>query len=160
MTELVIWSRAGNAWVQCPPDEIVWLDRKLLSGSEDQTLHRSPRCAGLRYVHHRWELFSRDPTHLVCVAPGTAGSPLTTAAEEAAASYVLPSATAQHETLPVRLEDGAWAVSVGTWVLALRINGVARQDAPALAASDDQPPTKDNRSWVNGPPAGASPPQP
>jgi hypothetical protein len=159
MTELVIWSRAGNAWVKCMPDEIVWLDRKLLSGSEDQTLHRSPRCAGLRYVHHRWELFSRDPTHLVYVAPYTAGSPITSATVETAATYVLPVATAQHETLPVRLEDGAWAVSVGKWVLALRINvPPGHRDLPSAAISDDQPPTKDNRSWVNGaPPAGSKP---
>ena len=108
--------------MKCALDEIVWLDRRLLSASEDQTLHRSPRCAGLRYVHRGWELFSRDPTHLVYVAPYRAGPPLSWEAVEAAAAYVLPVATAQHETLPVRLADGAWLVSVGKWVLALLIN--------------------------------------
>ena len=41
----------------------------MLSGNEDLTLHRAPRCAGLRYVHHRWELFSRDTTYRVYLAP-------------------------------------------------------------------------------------------
>src|SRR5215467_10763203 len=105
---LAIWSRGGGGWVECALDEIVWLDRKLLSASEDQTLHRSPRCAALRYVHRGWELFSRDPTYLVYVAPYHAGSPLSCEAVEGTAAYVLPVATAQHETLPVRLADGVW----------------------------------------------------
>ena len=46
----------------------------MLSGNEDLTLHRAPRCAGLRYVHHRWELFSRDATYRVYLAPDTAGA--------------------------------------------------------------------------------------
>src|SRR5262249_28256988 len=102
---------------------IVWLDRRLLSAGEDQTLHRSPRCAGLRYVHYRWELFSRDPTHLVYVAPYPGGSSLTRETVEAAATYVLPLATAQHETLPVRLaaaravapRGGGWVGGGGEW---------------------------------------------
>ena len=49
----LIWSHRTRSWVSCPPDEITWLDRDLLSGNRDLTLHRSPRCAGLRYVHHR-----------------------------------------------------------------------------------------------------------
>jgi hypothetical protein len=154
----VVWSRGSGGWLECALDEIVWLDRRLLSASEDQTLHRRPRCAGLRYVHRRWELFSRDPTHLVYVAPYRAGSPLDCAAVEAAAAYVLPVATAQHETLPVRLADGAWLVSVGTWVLALRINVLAGdQDQSTDSPGDDQPPTADHRSWVKGAPRGNPP---
>jgi len=159
--ELVIWSRGTGGWLECALDEIVWLDRRLLSASEDQTLHRSPRCAGLRYVHYRWELFSRDPTHLVYVAPYSAGSPLNHEAVEAAATYVLPVATAQHETLPVRLADGAWLVSVGKWVAALRINVPAgSRDQPTDSAGDNQPPTADHRSWASGAPPAGNPPQP
>src|ERR1035438_4233475 len=69
MGQLFIWSSVRGEWVNCPPDEITWLDRSLLSGNEDLTLHRAPRCAGLRYVHHRWELFSRDATYRVYLAP-------------------------------------------------------------------------------------------
>ena len=74
---LFLWSAARGEWVNCPPDEITWLDRRTLSGDEDVTLHRAPRCAGLRYVHHRWELFSRDTTYRVYLAPDAAGTPLT-----------------------------------------------------------------------------------
>jgi hypothetical protein len=158
---LVIWSRGSGGWLECALDEIVWLDRRLLSASADQTLHRRPRCAGLRYVHRRWELFSRDPTHLVYVAPYRAGSPMSCEAVEAAAAYVLPVATAQHETLPVLLADGAWLVSVGQWVLALRINVLAdSQDQPTDSPGDDQPPTAENRSWANGTPSRGNPPRP
>src|SRR5262249_57712681 len=142
---LAIWSRGAGGWVECALDEIVWLDRRLLSASQDRTLHRSPRCAGLRYVDRGWELFSRDPTHLVYVAPYRAGSPLSCAAVEAAAAYVLPVATAQHATLPVRLADGAWLVSVGTWVLALRINAPAdSRDHPTGSPRDHHPPPPPN----------------
>jgi len=48
--QLFLWSEERGEWVSCPPDEITWLDRRLLSGDEDLTLHRAPRCAGLRYV--------------------------------------------------------------------------------------------------------------
>src|SRR5262249_33112245 len=114
---LAIWSRGSGGGGGGGLHEIVWLGRVGGRAGGDQTLHRSPRCAGLRYVDRRWELFSRDPTHLVYVAPYRAGSPLNCAAVEATAAYVLPIATAQHETLPVRLADGAWLVSVGKWVL-------------------------------------------
>ena len=74
---LFLWSEVRGEWVSCPPDEITWLDRRLLSGNEDLTLHRAPRCAGVRYVHHRWELFSRDTTYRVYLVPEAAGRPLT-----------------------------------------------------------------------------------
>ena len=47
---LMLWSAAHGGWVACAPDEITWLDRAVLSGNEDVTLHRAPRCAGLRCV--------------------------------------------------------------------------------------------------------------
>ena len=71
---LFLWSAALGEWVSCPPDEITWLDRRTLSADEDVTLHRAPRCAGLRYVHHRWELFSRDTTYRIYLAPGPDGT--------------------------------------------------------------------------------------
>ena len=139
-------------WVSCPPDEITWLDRGLLSGNQDLTLHRSPRCAGLRYVHHRWELFSRDRTYQVYLAPHEPQMPLDHQAVRKAARHVLPVAPAQHyETLPVVLDDGAWLVSVGTWVLRLRIEVPARRRAePAVALADEQPPTQDAKVLPNG----------
>ena len=89
---LFLWSAARGEWVSCPPDEITWLDRRTLSGDEDLTLHRAPRCAGLRYVHHRWELFSRDTTYRVYLAPEAAQTPLRAEAVQRAARHVLPAA--------------------------------------------------------------------
>ena len=109
--------------MRCPRDEITWLDRALLSGNRDLTLHRSPRCAGLRYVHHRWELFSRDSSYPVYLAPHARGRRRPDArAVQQAARHILPVAPALHyETLPVVLEAGTWLVSVGNWVLPLRL---------------------------------------
>src|SRR5579864_4058837 len=115
---LFLWSAARGEWVSCRPDEITWLDRRLLSGDEDLTLHRAPRCAGLRYVHRRWELFSRDTTYRVYLAPRPPGTPKTpetprtpetpktpgTPADAEAvrrtACHVLPVAPARYEALP------------------------------------------------------------
>ena len=123
---LFLWSAARGEWVSCPPDEITWLDRRLLSGDEDLTLHRAPRCAGLRYVHHRWELFSRDTTYRVYLAPAAAGTPLAAEAVQRTAVHILPAAPANYEALPVVLEAGTWLVSVGAWVLRLRLDVPAR----------------------------------
>jgi hypothetical protein len=134
---LFLWSEARGEWASCPPDEITWLDRRMLSGDEDLTLHRAPRCAGLRYVHHRWELFSRDTTYPVYLAPEAAGTPAGTLAGTLAsaqavqrtACQVLPVAPARYEALPVPLAEGSWLVSVGTWVVRLRLDGPARSGA-------------------------------
>jgi hypothetical protein len=141
-------------WLSCPPDEITWLDRNLLSGNQDLTLHRAPRCAGLRYVHRRWELFSRDTSYQVYLAPYAPGMPLDHRAVRNAARHVLPVAPAQHyETLPVVLEDGAWLVSVGTWVLRLRLEVPARHaPEPAVPGGDEQPATQDAKVRANGAP--------
>ena len=138
-----LWSEARGEWASCPPDEITWLDRRLLSGNEDLTLHRAPRCAGLRYVHHRWELFSRDPTHRVYLAPEAAGTPLPAEAVQRTACHVLPVAPARYEALPVVLAEGSWLISVGTWVLRLRLDVPAgpRHD-PAASDGDKQPTTR------------------
>ena len=140
---LFLWSEARGEWVSCPPDEITWLDRRMLSGNEDLTLHRAPRCAGLRYVHHRWELFSRDTTHRVYLAPEAAGTPLSAEAVQRTACHVLPVAPARYEPLPVVLAEGSWLVSVGTWVLRLRLDVLARTRAdPAAPDGDKQPTTR------------------
>ncbi len=91
-SQLFIWSSGRGAWLSCPPDEITWLDRNLLSTNEDLTLHRAPRCAGLRYVNHRWELFSRDTTHRVYLAPQAGQAAAGAEAVQQAARRVLPAA--------------------------------------------------------------------
>jgi hypothetical protein len=158
--QLVIWSRARGEWVTCPPDEITWLDRSLLSDNKDLTLHRAPRCAGLRHVHHRWELFSRDTTYRVYVAPGP-GSPPARAfppadAVQQAARHVLPVAPARYEAQPVVLEAGSWLVSIGDWVLPLRLDAATRpRDEPTPPRADRQPATRDGRVRASASPAGA-----
>jgi hypothetical protein len=135
---LFLWSAALGEWVSCPPDEITWLDRRLLSGDEDLTLHRAPRCAGLRYVQHRWELFSRDTTYRVYLAPQSPGTPASAEAVRRAACRVLPVAPARYEALPVTLAQGTWLVSVGAWVLRLRLDVPAHAPAgPAGSAVPD-----------------------
>jgi hypothetical protein len=144
MGRLYIWSPARGAWISCPTDEITWLDRERLSGNEDLTLHRAPRCAGLRYVHHRWELFSRDQTHPVYLAANPGGTP-SVAAVQGSAKHVLPAAQARYEARAVPLEEGAWLVSIGSWVLPLRLEQPARPATqPGGRAADSQPPTQDS----------------
>ena len=148
---LFLWSGARGDWVSCPPDEITWLDRRLLSGNEDLTLHRAPRCAGLRYVHHRWELFSRDTTFRVYLAPETAGTLIDAEAVQRTACHVLPIAPERYEALPVVLARGSWLVSVGTWVLRLRLDVPARPRAdPAAAEGDKQPATRAGKTVRRG----------
>jgi hypothetical protein len=133
---LFLWSAARGEWVSCPPDEITWLDRRMLSGDEDLTLHRAPRCAGLRYVHHRWELFSRDTTYRIYLAPYAAGAPLSAEAVERTARHVLPVAPARYEALPITLTEGSWLVSVGPWVLRLRLDVADRPPAEPRVPDD------------------------
>jgi len=153
--QLFIWSPARGEWAGCPPDEITWLDRSLLSGNEDLTLHRAPRCAGIRYVHRRWELFSRDATYRVYVAPhpgggapgaGAPGGGVPGAeAVQRSARHVLPAAPAHYEALPIVLEQGSWLISVGSWVLPLRLDGPpAPGRGPATAPGAEQPRTRDS----------------
>ena len=134
--QLFLWSAAHGEWASCPRDEITWLDRRTLSGDEDLTLHRAPRCAGLRYVHHRWELFSRDTTYRVYLAPEAAETPLRAEAVQRTARHVLPAAPARYEALPVTLAEGSWLVSVGTWVLRLRLDAPASPRAEPAVPDD------------------------
>jgi hypothetical protein len=133
---LFLWSATRGEWISCPPDEITWLDRRTLSGDEDVTLHRAPRCAGLRYVHHRWELFSRDTTYRVYLAPDAPGTSLSAGAVERTARHVLPVAPARYEALPVTLAEGSWLVSVGRWVVRLRLDVAARPPAEPPVPDD------------------------
>ena len=150
MGQLFIWSSVRGEWVNCPPDEITWLDRSLLSGNKDLTLHRAPRCAGLRYVHHRWELFSRDATYRVYLAPQAGGTLPGVEAVQRAPRHVLPVAPAHYEALPVVLEEGSWLVSVGAWVLALRLDVPARPRTQKTGPHNDkQPPTEDGKVLAN-----------
>jgi hypothetical protein len=136
---LFLWR---DGWVSCPHDEITWLDRSVFSGNEDLTLHRAPRCAGLRYVHHRWELFSRDPTYRVYLAPaGTGAAPADAEAVQRTALRVLEAAQAHYEPMPVVLEEGHWLVSVGSWVLRLRLDVPAIPE-PAIEVGEEQPTTR------------------
>jgi hypothetical protein len=143
--QLFIWSPARGEWAGCPSDEITWLDRGLLSANNDVTLHRAPRCAGIRYVHHRWELFSRDATYRVYLAPHPGGSVPGADAVQRSARHVLPAAPAHYEALPIVLEQGSWLVSIGSWVLPLRLDGPpAPRRGPATAPGDEQPRTRDS----------------
>jgi hypothetical protein len=144
MTQLVIWSAPRREWVNCPPDEILWLDRSLLSQGHDTTLHRSPRCPGVRFVHYRWELFSRDTTHRVYLAPYTTAAAGSHQAVQSAARQVLPVAPEHYETLPIRLEAGSWVISVGRWVLPLCVDvPVPGRGEPTVPLSHGQPVTQE-----------------
>jgi hypothetical protein len=158
-----VWVAARKEWLSCPPDEITWLDRSLLSGNSDLTLHRAPRCAGLRHVHRRWEVFSRDPTYPVYLARYAGGPPLDARGVQAVAERVLPVAPAQHyETLPLVLEPGAWLVSVGNWVLPLRLDAPPGQSGePAAPVGDEQLATQEKQVPGDGALAKrGSPPRP
>ena len=157
--QLFLWSAGQREWVNCPPDEITWLDRSLLSGNKDLSLHRSPRCAGLRYVHRRWELFSRDPTYPVYLAPHTPGAPADHRAVQQGARQVLPVAPVNHfETLPVVLEAGTWLVGVGSWVLPLRLEAADDPAAPSGPASSSPRPRRKGSSRTGPRPGGAARP--
>ena len=137
---LFLWSTACDEWVSCSPDEITWLDRSTLSDNEDLTLHRAPRCAGLRHVQHRWELFSRDATYQVYLAPDAAGAPLSAEVVRRTARHVLPAAPESYEARPVVLDQGLWVVSVAAWVLRLRL------DMPTGASVDSADPDGDQEA--------------
>ncbi len=130
--QLFLWSADRGEWANCPHEEITWLDRALLSGNEDRTLHRAPRCAGLRYVHHGWELFSRDTSHRVYLAPDVAGPIPGPDVVRRTARHVLPIAPERYEALPIALDGGLWLVSVGSWVMRLR------HEAPHSGAEPDR----------------------
>ena len=91
----------------------------------------------MRYVHHHWELFSRDTTYPVYLAPDVAGTARSAGDVQRTACRVLPVATASYEPLPVTLEGGLWLVSVGAWVVRLRLDVQARPRADPAAPGGD-----------------------
>jgi hypothetical protein len=153
--QLFLWSAKRGEWTNCPHEEITWLDRALLSGNEDLTLHRAPRCAGLRYVHHVWELFNRDTSHRVYLAPDTAGQIPGPDAVRRAACHVLPVAPARYESLPVTLDDGVWLVSVGSWVVRLRHEAQERPDVEPARGGDSEAITRESELMRRGGAPGA-----
>jgi hypothetical protein len=158
MAELVIWPAGHSDWFSCSPDQITWLDRATLSAGQDPTLHRSPRCPGLRHVHYRWELFSRDTTHAVYLAPYTDGSPGHFKEVQAQAVSTLPPALPRFETHPVELAEGTWVVSVGQWILPLRVSAASDDGQPAgEPAGTVLGPTKENTVGATPGPGSASP---
>jgi hypothetical protein len=147
--QLVIWSPKLGERLQCRPDEITWLDRRVLSAGSDDTLHRSPRCAGVRYLDHGWELFSRDMSHEVYVRPQASGGMPSYEQVRATATHVLPVARDRFEPYPLRLANGSWLVSVGRWVLALHVEG-ARERIGSPAAADSGTATHEYRTPAGG----------
>ncbi|HET7012635.1 MAG TPA: hypothetical protein VFI65_01920 [Streptosporangiaceae bacterium] len=127
------------------------MDRVLLSADRDRTLHRPPRCPGLRYVHHRWELFNRDVTHPVYVAELPSGAGPDFEAVRQAAKYILPKAKPSLETQPIRFDPGTWAVSVGKWVLRVRVGVAASERSrPTVPSQDNLTPTDEFRPDQRG----------
>jgi len=118
-TELVIWSPAGGQRVSCPPEDITWIGRTLLSDGQDRYLHRGNVCAGLRYVAHRWELFNRDTDREVYLARRHPRTPPSAQVARATAECVIPAATPRLEPYPVPLDEGEWLVGIGVWSVVL-----------------------------------------
>lgn len=129
MVQLIIWSPRRRELLNCPLDETTWLDRSVLSAGDDPTLHRSPRCPGIRYMDHEWGLVSRDPSHEVFAAPYVTDAGLRAEVVEKSAQHVLPRALDGFERYPVLLETGVWLVSVGKWPLQLFVNVPAYKGA-------------------------------
>jgi hypothetical protein len=154
--ELFLWSAKRGEWTNCPHEEITWLDRALLSGNEDLTLHRAPRCAGFRYVQHGWELFSRDTSHRVYLAPDVSGPVPGPDVVRGTARHVLPVAPARYEALPIALDDGLWLVGIGSWVLRVRHEAESRS-VEAASGGESGPTTRESeftrRGVAHGPDA-------
>jgi hypothetical protein len=148
--QLFLWSAKLGEWTNCAHEEITWLDRALLSGNKDLTLHRAPRCAGLRYVHHGWELFSRDTSHQVYLAPDVDGPIPGPDTVMRTACHVLPIAPAHYEPLPVTLEGGRWLVGVGSWVVRLRHEVTARPGAEPARGGDSEAITREREFTRHG----------
>jgi len=143
-TELVIWSPACGQYLYCPPDDITWIGRKLLSASQDRHLHRGIVCAGVRYVAHRWELFNRDTDREIYLARRMPGMPPSAKFARSAAQLVLPAATPRLEPYPVPLDEGEWLVAIGAWSVLLFVGVPLR---------DDDLPSKSGRHAQPAPPA-------
>jgi len=163
MTQLIIWSPRRRELLSCPLDETMWLDRSVLSVGDDPTLHRAPRCPGIRYTDHEWGLISRDPSHEVFVVPYVAGAGLRPDDVERLAQHVLPRALDGFERYPVPLQTGTWLVSVGKWPLQLFVNVPAyRSDDVGMAQLGSESSTVTGSALVQGFPGlqNQNPPRP
>ena len=152
--QLFVWSAKLGEWTDCPHEEITWLDRSLLSGNEDLTLHRAPRCAGLRYVNHGWELFSRDTSHRVYLAPDVPGPVPDPELVRRMACHVLPVAPERYEAAPVALDAGLWLVSVGSWAVRLRHQVPERPRVETAPGGDSETVTREREFRRSGRPSG------
>lgn len=130
MAQLIIWSPRLRQLLNCPLDETTWLDRRVLSAGTDSTLHRSPRCPGVRYMDNQWGLINRDTSHEVFAAPHVADLGLQAEEVQKSARHVLPRALDGFERYPVPLATGVWLVCVGKWPLQLFVN------VPAYGGND------------------------
>ena len=148
--QLFLQPAKHGEWTNCPHDEITWLDRSLLSGNDDLTLHRAPRCAGLRYIHYGWELFSRDTSHRVYLAPDVPGPLPAPELVRRTARHMLPMAPEGYEAAPIALEAGSWLVGVGSWVLRLRHEVPERDRAEPDGADDSEAATRERKFTRNG----------
>ena len=153
--QLFLWSAKHDEWTNCAHEEITWLDRALLSGNKDLTLHRAPRCAGFRYVARGWELFSRDTSHRVYLAPDTAGPIPGPDVVRRTACDVLPVAPARYEALPIGLGGGLWLVSVGSWVVRLRHEVPERPQVDPAQDGDGEAVTRESEFARRGSAPGA-----
>lgn len=163
-TELVIWSPAGGQRVSCPPDDITWIGRTLLSGGQDRYLHREIICAGLRYVARRWELFNRDTSREIYLARRHPRTPPSAQVARATAEHVIPPATPRLEPYPVPLDEGEWLVGIGMYSVVLFVgvpphddeglSGTGRQaqPAPAVDGEREQGPPSDSTLKSDGEP--------
>jgi len=154
-TELVIWSPAGGQRVPCPPDDITWIGRALLSGGRDRYLHRGIVCAGLRYVAHRWELFNRDTGQEIYLARRHPRTPPSAQVARATAEHVIPPATPRLEPYPVRLDEGEWLVGIGMYSVVLFVGVPPRDDdSPSWTSRQARPaliPAVDGEREQDGP---------
>jgi hypothetical protein len=80
---------------------------------------------------------------------------------QGAARHVLPIAPDRYETVPVRLEVGAWLVSVGRWVLPVCIDVPARhRGEPTVPHRASEPRTQQKQVRLDGGAGQLSPPLP
>src|SRR5207302_618487 len=100
------------------------------------------------FVHHRWELFSRDPTHQVYLAPFIPGTAQDYRDVQKSARHTLPVARSALEAQPTRLDAGAWLIGVGKWVLPICVDvALDDRDSPTVPV-DASPPTQDVSAHV------------
>ena len=108
-------------------------------GRNGLTLNGAPVAGGNRSATAIRSAGGRAPTRCCYDLPGLPGAE----AVQRTACHVLPVAPARYEALPVTLAEGSWLVSVGAWVLRLRLDTSAHTRAdPAVPDGDKSPTTQ------------------